>query len=130
MRLTVYKILPYWLEYTNEGLSVWEGGRTSLLSIKIKPQYKSDFSLLMHEIEHIKQTYKTCFLHGLLYATNKRYKLYAECQAFIAGQLKYKTMTVEQVATALYNSYNLGFTYDYILNYLEGLYEKSLPSKN
>lgn len=117
----ICKILPYWLTYTSDGLSDWEGGRTTFLSIRIKPAYKIDVSLLAHELEHIKQQYKTCFLHGLLYSISNRYKLYAESQAFIVGQIKHNTLTVEQVAAALYDNYSLGFSYDYILEYLKGL---------
>jgi hypothetical protein len=130
MRLTIYKILPYWLNYTDDGLADWEAGKVNFLSIKIKPEYKSDFSLLAHELEHVKQTYKTCFLHGLLYACSSKYRLYAECQAFIAGQIKSKTMTLEYVADSLFQYYNLGFTKEYILNYLRGMYEKNLSAKD
>lgn len=123
MKKHIYKILPYWVNYTSKGLADWEGGRVNFLSIHIKPEYKSDISLLMHEVEHVKQTYKTCFLHAALYAISKRYKLHAECEAFVAGQLKYQTMTIEQVASDLHKKYDLGYDYEYILNYLKRKYD-------
>jgi hypothetical protein len=121
----VYKILPYWVTYTEEGLATWMGGRTSFLSIKINPHYRDDTSLLLHEVEHIKQTYRTCFLHDILYGISNKYKLYSECQAYIAAQITLGTMTIEQVVDSLYSNYNLGMTKEYISEYLTNMVEKS-----
>jgi len=121
----IYKILPYWVTYTDDGLDAWEGGRTIRLTIKIKPQYRDDRSLLLHEVEHIKQTYKTCFLHSFLYGISNKYKLYTECQAYVAAQITLGTMTIEQVVDSLYSNYNLGMTRENISNYVTNMVTKS-----
>lgn len=130
MRLSIYKILPYWLNYTNDGLNELQAGKTVFLSVTIKPKYQSDFSLLAHELEHVKLTYKTLFLDSILYGISRKYRLWAECKAYIAGQLSHGTMTIEYVADCLFNNYDLNYSKEYILNYLRGMYEKSISSKN
>lgn len=110
----IYGILPYTLNYTNSGLQGWEAGRVDFLSIKIKPQYKDDQSLLAHELEHVKQVYKTCFMHSILYALSRHYRLRAECAAYIAGQIIHGTKSVDQVVDDLFNNYNLKFSKSYI----------------
>lgn len=121
----VYKILPYWVTYTEDGLDAWEGGRTTRLSIKINPRYRGDLSLLLHEVEHIKQTYRTCFLHSVLYGISNKYKLYVECQAYVAAQVALGTMTIEQVVDSLYHNYNLGMTREYLSDYVTNMVAKS-----
>lgn len=111
-------VLPYWLKYTTDGLKPTEGGHVSGLTIKINPLFKDDTSLFYHELEHIKQTYKTLFLHSILYSISKKYKLRSQCQAFANGQLKYNTMTFDYVVDRLFNDYNLGFSRDYIASTL------------
>lgn len=107
-------ILPYLVNYTTDGLNANEGGHVKGLTITINPAFKDDAGLFNHELEHIKQVYKTVGLHSWLYHKYKTYKLTSECEAFIAGQLKYKTKTYDEVVNHLYNDYDLGFSKEQI----------------
>jgi len=50
--------------------------------IFIRPKYKDDIGLLEHEKTHVRQWLFTLSLHSPLYLFCKRYKLWAEVQAY------------------------------------------------
>ncbi len=60
-----------------------------------------------HELEHVKQFWMTLGLHGLFYLLSKRYKLWAEVQAY-KQSIKYG-VPVDRAARGLANEEVYGF---------------------
>lgn len=82
----VYKILPAFVTYTDK---IGErDGKIRFMFIMIHPKHKDNTGLLIHELTHVKQLYRTFFIHGLLYKISKKYRLRAEIEAYSA-QIKY-----------------------------------------
>ena len=51
--------------------------------VSLRPEYRGDEGLLAHELVHIGQAWRLLMIgHALLYLFNRRYKLWAEVQAY------------------------------------------------
>jgi len=85
--------------------------------IKIRLSEKNNKGLLMHEIEHAKQHLKTLTLHPILYSISKKYKFWAEVQAY-KKQLEYST---DRKNDLVYYSIWLSKNYDLDITPLEVL---------
>lgn len=83
----VYKILPAFI-FVSENLEPQFGGKTNGPVIRIREKYQNDDGLLHHELTHVKQWYRTLFLHSLLYKFSLLYRLDSEVEAY-KEQLKY-----------------------------------------
>lgn len=79
--------LGYLLVYT-DWIKTGFAGCSNGPIIRIRPKYKDDLGLEMHERQHIKQWWITLGLHSLLYFLSKKYRLWAEVSAY-EEQLKY-----------------------------------------
>jgi len=91
-------------------------GKTNAIYIRILSKYKDDKGLLAHELVHVKQCYRTLFMHGLIYRLNKNYRLRSEAEAY-ATQLKINKLEGKEDYTNFYADritklYNLNVTFD------------------
>ena len=101
--------------YTTRCLDAWQAGRCLGPIIIIRPKYKDDVGLYKHELEHIKQGFRTLGLHAILYNISDRYAMWAEAKAY-AEQMKWpdrfgNKMTIEDAANRLASrEYGFGLT--------------------
>jgi hypothetical protein len=75
------KTMIYSLTYTTDVKEGFAGTATAWF-IKIRPEYKDDKGLEMHERVHISQFWRTFGFHGLLYTLFKSYRLKSEVEAY------------------------------------------------
>ena len=68
------------------GLNV--GGYSFLWFIRLRPKYINDQGILEHEKKHVEQFWRLPIISGWLYRLSKKYRLWAEVQAY-REQLKY-----------------------------------------
>jgi hypothetical protein len=80
MQARTYKF-PYLLIYT-DNVPKDSAGCANAFIVRIKPAYKDDIGLEMHEATHVRQFWRTCGFHGLLYLLSKKYRLAAEVEAY------------------------------------------------
>ena len=76
----------------------------------MRPEYRSDFSLIEHELVHYREQAWITPLWVLLYLLSRKFRLAAEVRAYIC-QIELGGVTREQAAHALL-SYRLGITLD------------------
>ena len=98
----------YSLKYTDRMPNEWCGGYARMWFIRIRPKYKDDIGLLEHEKVHVRQFWRMCGFHGLLYWF-KWYRLKSEVEAYRI-QLKYNNKALGKFAIRLAGNYNLGIT--------------------
>jgi len=87
----------------------WAAGRAYGFFIRIKEDYKDDVGLLEHELQHIRQFYRTLGLHNLMYKFSDRYRYNSELECYRI-QLKYATyyeQTLSRFVKLLMTRYNL-----------------------
>lgn len=77
----VAMILPYFLKYTDD-LPEGSGGIAKGPFVRIRPKYKDDKGLHVHEEEHVWQFYVTLGLHNILYDVSDKYQKWSEAQAY------------------------------------------------
>jgi len=96
--------------YTNFGIPKQFAGMTRGPFVFIRPEYKDDIGLLAHEQTHVKQFFRTFFLHGFFYLFSDTYKLNAEVEAFKVQATYYSGDTLPQFAEFIANNYGLNIT--------------------
>ncbi len=87
----------------------WAAGRAYGVFVRIKEKYKDDEGLLQHELQHIRQFYRTLMLHPLLYKFSARYRYNAELECYRV-QLRYaknKDRTLKYFVKLLTTRYGL-----------------------
>lgn len=77
----VYKFLPALLFYT-DNIKEKFGGMTYGPVVKIRNKYKDDRGLLEHELNHVKQWYRTLGTHGIWYRLSEKYRLKCEIESY------------------------------------------------
>jgi len=107
------------IRYTND---VWGGfaGATKACFIRIKPEYRDDVGLLMHEKVHVAQFWRTFGFHSLLYLISKKYRLNAEIEAYKAQLTLPPATSNPDYYRSLYakfiaNKYHLNITKEEVL---------------
>lgn len=93
----VYKIFPAFIHYKDAPKDEDSGGKAKFMFIKIWKKYKYSYPLLVHELQHVKQFYRTLGLHIILSTLGqktgigifKRYKIRAEIDAFYHQMMAY-----------------------------------------
>ena len=80
MKIKFVWIFPVLIFYTKRLLN-GKDGYCYILFICIHPDNKTDKGLLMHELTHVKQWYRTFGFHTILYYTSKKYRDKAEQEA-------------------------------------------------
>lgn len=96
----VYGFLPAIVQYV-DALPDGFAGRANAIYIKILLGYKEDRGILEHELVHVKQCYRTFFMHGLIYRLSKSYRLSSEAEAY-ATQLKINKIDGKEDYTDFY----------------------------
>ena len=72
---------PALILYT-DNLPEGVGGCANGPVIRIRPKYREDEGIHAHELTHVWQWWLTLGLHSLLYLLVRRYRLWAEVQAY------------------------------------------------
>lgn len=103
----VYRFLPVFIFYVKMERTETFDATTFFNLIFIRKKYNENVPLLEHEIQHVRQFYRTCGLHFFLYMLDDEYRLYSEIEA-IKVQLKYMTGTYNITVIANYIFENYG----------------------
>ena len=85
------------------GFSLWP-------FIFVRPEHRSDFSLIEHELVHYKEQAWITPMWVMLYLVSRNFRLASEVRAY-TRQIELGGVTREQAAHALM-SYRLGITFD------------------
>lgn len=113
--MSVFGWIPVLVIYTNR-LPPHVGGRLSIFFlpfIKIRPKYRDDVGIHEHELEHVKQFYRSMGCHYFWYRWNPEYRLVSEARAF-AVQLYHTPGYYEQFLAMLKDRYDLPFSLEQI----------------
>ena len=78
--------------------------------IFIRPTYRNDAGLLAHEQEHVKQFWRSPFMHGLRYRFSKPYRLACEVAAYRVQASRYQDDRRPMLAGFIADKYELGIT--------------------
>lgn len=78
----LYGFIPVPIFYSNRKVNEWAVGTTNFFYITIKPRYRNDLSVLIHEVTHIKQIYRSVWTHFLLYNFHDNYRYKVELEAY------------------------------------------------
>ena len=83
--------------------------------IRIHKDWKNNVAILEHEKEHVCQWWKTLTLHSFLYLFSKRYRLWAEIQAYVRqyDYLQDKT-NIDWIYKAIATKYKLNLDISYV----------------
>ena len=102
--------LPHLTIYSDKFVEDGMAGATRGCVIFIRPAYKHDKPLYEHEYTHVKQWYMTLGLFGIFYKLSKRFRLWAEANAY-AVQVNHGA-DIDLMADYLSTNYGLGITAD------------------
>lgn len=84
-------------------------GFSPCVCIFIKEAFRNDVGLHQHELTHIEQAYRLALIpHGILYLLSKRYRQWAEVEAYKVS-ISYG-MSPERAAQLLATEYRLGLS--------------------
>ena len=78
----LYKIIPVLVIYTLNKIPNEAAACTRFYTIRIKPRFKNDLSIVTHEIIHAKQIIRTGGIHYILYNFNNKYRYKTELEAY------------------------------------------------
>jgi len=108
--LKAFGWLPAPVFYTDM-IEPW-GGKQILFLILIHPKYRDDAGIHQHELEHVEQAWKLALIgHSLAYLLSRKYRLWAEVQAYRRQIAVYGTgAAIEFAVNALVNKYDLQIT--------------------
>lgn len=107
--------IPVLVIYTNK-MAKWKGGKIQIWVIpviKIRPKYRDDFGILMHELRHVEQFYLSKGLHYWKYRDDEWYRLRSEAKAF-AIQLHFTPGRYNYFLQMLTDNYELTQTSEVI----------------
>ena len=121
----IFKVIPIPVFYSNrffknENIT----GRSYGVFIIIRPHHRDDKVLLEHELIHCKQFYRTLGIHGIAYNVNKKYRLYAELEAYKTRYDIYenKMSAIYNITNSIYSYYNLKMSKDEVLDVVRKYY--------
>jgi hypothetical protein len=110
--------VPYPLTFYVKSLPNNSAGISQGPIIRILESHKYDAGLHTHELEHVKQWFKTLSLHSFLYLLSDRYKLWAEVQAYKKQAACYKDDRKPKFARFIAMYYGLSITEKEVLELL------------
>lgn len=78
----------------------------------IRPVWRGNAGLLVHELEHVRQWWVTLGLHSILYLLSRRYRAWAEARAYAAqiDATDEAHWTVAKAAAVMARGYDLRMT--------------------
>jgi hypothetical protein len=78
--------------------------------IRILKSHKDDVGLYQHELEHVKQWFRTLGIHPILYFFSDTYKLWSEVRAYKKQAACYPDDRKPRFARFIATKYNLSIT--------------------
>jgi len=102
----VYKVLPAVLFYT-DNINPKFGGMTYGPVVFIRNKYKEDYGLLEHELNHVKQWYRTLGTHPIWYRLSAKYRLNCEIQSYKVQASYYDYDSTGWMADAIISKYDI-----------------------
>ena len=121
MQIKFVKIFPYLLFYTDK-LPEGFAGCANAFVVRIRPAYKDDVGLGVHEAQHILQWWYSLGFSSILYLLSKRFRLWAEVKCYKV-QLEYaadRELARRAYALRIAEHYNLGISVSEALDALGG----------
>ena len=116
---------PKEITWTNK-MKAWKGGFCSYgflsTTIEIRPKYKKDLGIRLHELTHARQFGRRLWLHTLLSMWSGKYRLLIELQAYRNQIREYRYTKKSQydwIVNALDAQYNTGVSKFYIEAYAD-----------
>jgi len=121
----IYRIIPVPIFYTKWCVELV--GSSCNFFILIDPFYKNDTAVEKHELIHVKQFWRTFWLHPILYKFSREYRLKSEIEAY-GAQIKFDRINTlgkaMWIVRTLYNDYGLNMR----LAYIQGEVNKKMSS--
>jgi len=112
----VYKVLPVFTIYTENGLTIDQAGTCRGLIVLIRPECKNDKSVKIHELVHARQAYRHLFFNWLFVACDRKYLAKIECEAYATQITNVKQ--VPYYADMIQEEYAPNVRYEIIEDYL------------
>ena len=100
----VYKILPAFVFINDKFVPKRFGALTIGIFIFLKKKHENNEALIQHELEHVKQFYKTFGMNTICYLVNKKKRIEYEASAY-AVQLFYTSKKYFQEKLELFSNY-------------------------
>jgi hypothetical protein len=98
--------LTFYVDSLPDGFSGTANGPV----IRLLKSHKDDIGLYQHELEHVKQWFRTLGMHSFLYLLSDRYKLWSEVQAYKVQSGYYAEDRRAMFARFIATRYNLSIT--------------------
>ena len=116
---------PLALIFYTDALPEGVGGDARGPVIRIRSKYREDQGIHQHELEHVRQWWRTLGLHSVLYFVSRRYRLWAEAQAYQMQRWYPRSdglyLSLNDVAIRLSQPrYKLGITVVQAVEYITG----------
>ena len=119
MKILFYGIIPVFFIYTDKFIQL--GAATYFIGplciVLVKPKYRNDKGLHNHEMVHVRQYWKSFWLHTFRYNDSEKYRLQCECEAYA---VQYKSYPDEKhfnlFVEYMMEKYSLGFDHHTIEN--------------
>ncbi len=101
----IYKIIPIPI-FVVPNKTLRLDAKSYGLFILIEEENKNDEGLIVHELTHCKQFYRTFGLHNVLYSISKEYRFRAEYEAYTTqykyDNIKYSKNAMKTMIKSLY----------------------------
>ena len=102
--------MTYPLTFYVDSLPDGFAGMANAFIIRILKSHKGDTGLYVHELEHVKQWFRTLGMHSFLYLLSDRYKLWSEVQAYKVQSGYYAEDRRAMFARFIATRYNISIT--------------------
>lgn len=101
----LHKVIPIFVIYSHKGIPTKAVACTRFFTIRVKPRYRNDLSVITHEVAHVKQIMRTSGFHYLFYNFSDKYRYKSELEAYanqcihliIASEIGYNNVLVDQL---------------------------------
>lgn len=103
----VFRVLPAVVFYTDNGLADWQGGVSNGPVIRLRQKYFNDDGILAYELTHVRQWYRTIFIHPILYKISAHYRLSSEVEAYKEQLKQYGDDRSEQFSQFIADMYGI-----------------------
>ena len=130
----LYKICPVFVFYTDKFLPVGMGGNSYVFGpfcfMLIRNEFKHDEGIHNHEMVHVKQHWRTWWLHHFKYSESDKYRFESEVEAYAHQYASYPNKKHFDIfVDFMLDKYNLPFSKDIISSaLLRAIKELQLPA--
>ena len=120
----LYRIIPVLIIYTANKIPNNAVGCTRFYSIRIKPRFRNDLSVVTHEIIHAKQIIRSVGLHYLLYNFSSKYRYHSELEAYsyqclhliVTSEIGLNSVLLDQLVAWVINILKSDMQFSVLLN--------------